>query len=153
MFWIKAVAKIPAVNGTVGRLQLQGLCSPQQLIPKVLTQQRSQSRNGVTGSGTGSGPLSLLPLAAPTGTSLLESVSRKQRNKAGFNSQLNYFCTKPFMSISTSERKSPTSVLIRISVGLVLSIERPQGDLHQNSNKAELKSMRLFWLKFETVNA
>lgn len=69
MFWIKAVAKIPAVNGTAGSLQLQGLCSPQQLIPKALTQQRSQSRNGVIVSGTGSGPLILLPSPAPAGTS------------------------------------------------------------------------------------
>lgn len=103
MFWIKAVAKTLAVNGTTGSLQLHRLCSPQQLIPKVVTQQRRQSRNGMTASGTGSGPLSLLPLPAPTGTSLLESIRSNQGNEAGFNSQLNYLCTKLFASISTSE--------------------------------------------------
>lgn len=47
-FWIKAIAKIPAINGTVCCLQLEVLYICKQLIIKVLTLQRSQIRNRVT---------------------------------------------------------------------------------------------------------
>lgn len=48
VFWIKAIAKIPAINGTVCYLQLEALYISKQLIIKVLTQQKSQIRNWVT---------------------------------------------------------------------------------------------------------
>lgn len=47
-FWIKAIAKIPAINGTVCCPQLEALYIPEQLIIELLTQQRSQIRNQVT---------------------------------------------------------------------------------------------------------
>lgn len=56
MFWIKAIAKIPAINGTVCCLQLEALYISKELVINVLTQQRSQIKNGVTCVSTGSGP-------------------------------------------------------------------------------------------------
>lgn len=48
VFWIKAIVKIPAINGTVCYLQLEALYISKRLIIKVLTQQKSQIRNRVT---------------------------------------------------------------------------------------------------------
>lgn len=55
MFWVKAIAKMPATNGTVCCLQLEVLYISKELVIKVLTQQRSQIRNTVTCVSTGSG--------------------------------------------------------------------------------------------------
>lgn len=47
-FWIQAIAKIPAITGTVRWLRLAVICLSEQVVTEVLTQQRSQIRAGVT---------------------------------------------------------------------------------------------------------